>query len=106
MYENPDSHLSMVEKASRIPNITKLRQFGSDHTQSYINADIFSLVLYMFANTHVAAFYIYNETLVKITDFFRCLIELKYKIQIEHILCKNNKTLDTFEKFMFVFKNL
>ncbi len=43
---------------------------------------------------------------MRITDFFRCTVQLIYKLkQVGRVICKQNYALETWDEFMFVFKN-
>ena len=70
-----------------------------------IEGDIFEVLNYCIL---VAKFYIYRQRLFNDNDIdlFSFLVELKYKIKIEYGICKNNNTLDKFEKYLFLYEQL
>ena len=70
-----------------------------------IEGDVFEVLNYCIL---VAKFYIYRQRLFNDNDIdlFSCLVELKYNIKIEYGICKNNNTLDKFEKYLFLYEQL
>ncbi len=68
----------------------------------HIKEDLFSVLKLCLL---IAKFYIYRE--IRFGENNILYIPLyNSNIQIEHIIRKKNNTLDTFDKFIFVFENL
>lgn len=70
-----------------------------------IDTDIFSVLNLCIL---IAKYFIHRERLFNANDmdFFKYLIELKFRINLEYMVCKRNNTLHKFEKYQFLYHNL
>ncbi len=70
-----------------------------------MNGEVFDILNYCILNEN---FYIHKQKLFheNALDFYDYLWELKYKLQIERIICNGTNNDEQFSKFLFIYNAL
>ncbi len=71
----------------------------------HLTGEIFEVLKFCILNTK---YYINNKRLLDDNniEFLHFLYVLKFKLYIEHKICKNNNTTQTFNKFVFLYDQM
>ncbi len=70
-----------------------------------MNGEVFDILNYCILN---GKFYIHKQKLFyeNALDFYEYLWELKYKLQIERMICNGTNNDEQFSKFLFIYNSL
>ncbi len=99
--------LPVVEQNGRFRNSSRLWLSGRMHYLwlSPQGGDLWSPKYFFILN---AKYYIHNKRLVDDNniEFLHFLYELKFKLDMEHKICKMNNTTQTFKNFVFLYDQM